>query len=377
MQWALDEARYADAAWLLVAATYFWMFDGSAYEETWWLARLLPHRAALIDDLRLATLVAFIWAAQGFEEFMPFSQYSPEISQYSAEIIQLVEGCSDKVLKSFALNMLALSVSTISSIDSKVEGIERALALARAGNDPARQSNVFGCMVDRDWVLAYILDDYARFLIDRGEVARAVPLVMKVSSFCRTQGNQGEFGDCLGILGRVALLKGDLAQAHMHFHEAVSIATTFSLPLPLGDYQPYLALVTLYRGDVAEARRLLRESLRHCLKLKDRHYISRVYTCLAETALWEGELDESAQWLSQSVTYDADPHRIENYLVRRLFIAACLATAQQRYPRAATLFGLADQAHNRIHNVIGGPPRARADAALVTVRATLDPVSLC
>ena len=190
----------------------------------------------------------------------------------------------------------------------------------------------------------------------------------------RTLGNQGEFGDCLGILGRVALLKGDLAQAHTYFHEAVSIATTFSLPMPLGEYLPYLALVTLYRGDVAEARRQLRESLRHCLKLKERAYISRVYTCLAETALWEGELDEAAQCLSQSVTYEADPHRIENYLVRRLLIAACLATAQQRYVRAATLFGLAEQAHSCIHNVIGGPPIARADAALVTVRAALDPV---
>ncbi len=153
----------------------------------------------------------------------------------------------------------------------------------------------------------------------------------------------------------------------------MSIATAFNCYLRLGDYQPYLALVTLYRGDAAEARRLLNASLHHCLKLKDRYYIARVYTCLAETALWEGELDESAQWLIQSLAHDADPHRLENYLVRRLLIAACLAAAQQHYPRAAALFGLADAAHSRIHYVIGGPPRARADAALATVRVALDP----
>ena len=45
LQWTLYEARYAEAAGLMVAATYFWMFDGCAYEETWWLTRLLPHHA--------------------------------------------------------------------------------------------------------------------------------------------------------------------------------------------------------------------------------------------------------------------------------------------------------------------------------------------
>ncbi len=78
-------------------------------------------------------------------------------------------------------------------------------------------------------------------------------------------------------------------------------------------------------------------------------------------------------WRAYRVAYDADPHRIENYLVRRLFIAACLAADQQRFLRAATIFGLADQAQSRIHNVIGGPLRAKADAALAAVRAALNP----
>ena len=59
--------------------------------------------------------------------------------------------------------------------------------------------------------------------------------------------------------------------------------------------------------------------------------------------------------------------------VARLFVAARLATAQQRFGRAATLFGLADQAHSQIHYVIAGPVRVLADAALATVQAALDP----
>ena len=85
------------------------MFGGSAYEVTWWLARLLPHRAALSDDLQLATLNSVcLGAAQGFEEFMPFEPGFSRNDQYSADIIQLVEGCADRVLKSIALNMFAI-----------------------------------------------------------------------------------------------------------------------------------------------------------------------------------------------------------------------------------------------------------------------------
>ena len=45
LQWALDEARYEDVAWLLLAADWYWIIRGHWYEAGWWLARLLPHRA--------------------------------------------------------------------------------------------------------------------------------------------------------------------------------------------------------------------------------------------------------------------------------------------------------------------------------------------
>lgn len=41
--------------------------------------------------------------------------------------------------------------------------------------------------------------------------------------------------------------------------------------------------------------------------------------------------------------------------------------------RAATLFGLAEQAHSQIHYAISGPMRSLADAALATVKAALEP----
>ena len=57
------------------------------------------------------------------------------------------------------------------------------------------------------------------------------------------------------------------------------------------------------------------------------------------------------------------------------FVAARLATAQQQYHRAATLFGLAEQAHSQINHVIGGPMRALADDALAAVKSALEPAA--
>jgi len=103
------------------------------------------------------------------------------------------------------------------------------------------------------------------------------------------------------------------------------------------------------------------------------HFPMRTCTCLAETALWEGKLDEAEQWLRQSLGYHANPHQITINEVAQLWVAARLATAQKQYRRATTFFGLAEQAHSQIHYAIAGPMRALVDAALVTVRDALDP----
>ena len=141
----------------------------------------------------------------------------------------------------------------------------------------------------------------------------------------------------------------------------------------LSERQYLLGRVSFYRNDADEARRLLTESLNLCIDQQEDVRAARVCTCLAEIALWEGKLDEAEHWLSQSLVYHSEPLRITIYTVERLFIAARLATAQQQFPRAATLFGLADQVHGQVHYAIGGPMRALADAALTMVRSTLDP----
>jgi tetratricopeptide (TPR) repeat protein len=297
------------------------------------------------------------------EEFQPMSRYTDEV-------LELLEGGSDKRLHTSAWYWLAWYAS--SDVSQTIVAFERSIELARAAGEAPRLGPEFGIMADRDFMLVIALWAYATFLLEHGEVERAAPSLAECLELFRKRENHYEIADGLGTSGLMALLQGDIAQAHTLFQEAVTIATTFNFPEVLACWQPLLGLVTLYGGDATEARRLLCESLGFCLDLKDKGLLARSCNCLAEVALWEGELDEAKQWLTQSLAHYADPQRITIYEIERLWVAARLAMGQQQYQRAATLFGLADQAHSQIHYAIAGPMRALAEAALATVRAALD-----
>ncbi len=363
LRWALDEARYTDIAWLLVAVDWYWSVRGQWYEAGWWMARLLPHRAMLSDDLRLAILTYLYVVSRAVEEFRP-------IDRYTGEFMQLMAGDTSKLLHAHVWYFIAFNSSDFLQA---TEAFEHSLAAARAAGEAPALGPEFCLFTDLDFMLVTVLWGYATFLIERGEVARAKPLLTESLQLYKARENQYEIADAFSTLGSLALVQGDLVQAHTHFQEALTLATAVNNRETIGYSQPLLALVTLYGGDAHEARRLLSESLRLCLELKDSSFLARVCAFLAEVDLGEENLEGAEAWLVRSLVYHADPHKIVIDQVQRLFVAARLATAQQRYVRAATLFGLAGQVHSTIHDVIAGPMRALADEALATVRAALDP----
>ena len=55
-----------------------------------------------------------------------------------------------------------------------------------------------------------------------------------------------------------------------------------------GGEKSRLVIATLYRGDAVKAERLLLESLQLARDLDNDMYLSRVFTFLADTALWTG-----------------------------------------------------------------------------------------
>lgn len=360
LQWTLDTGRYADAAWLVLVASWYWLLYGQEYESARLIQRLLPHRQMLDPDLRLAVMLWFYAFASHLEDFQP-------IDRYTDEIRQLLEECSHPILHSAAWHWIA--ETTPDSSQTSVAS-EQGIALARAAMNATGPGSAFGLLADSKWILAANFVNYAKRLIERGEFAQAEALSCEALTLFQAQGNDDGIADCLSNLGRLALLRGDLKQASSLCHQVVQ---HFSFT-PGGSYpsNALLAIVILYRGEPIEARRLLTESMHTGLERKNVVLLARICTYLAETALWEGKLDEAGHWLAQSLDHYADPrwHTIDQ--VERLFLAARLVTAQGDYLRAATLFGLADQVSTRINYVPAEPVHSLIDAARATVRDALD-----
>lgn len=365
LQWALDHTHYTDAAWLIVAANWYWSHHAQSHEAGRWLAQLLPHYQTLEPELRLAFLIVVHAHALSLEEAYP-------VAHYRAELTQLLETSQHPLLQ--VAGWVWLARYAVDSVQFTY-GYERAVALAQRAGEAAAPGREFGLLADHDFLLGATLSGYADLLGQQGEVERSASLAMQSYRFFLERGNRFERADALGPLGRLALLRGDLAQAHALLQEAVEIAVAVNSKSMLRNWQSLLGLVTLYRGDLPNARRLLQENLHLCLELKNKFSLARVCLYWAELALWEGEIGAAEQWLRQSLGYHADPRPITIHEIHQLFVAARLATVQQQYQRAATLFGLAEQAHGQIHHVIGGPMCALADAALTTVRTMLEPAT--
>ena len=358
LKWLFGEKRYADAAWAMMPLSYFWFLIGQRYETAGWLKQLLPQRQSFPVDLRLGLLLVVANAVPPEARIV-----------YTDEILQLLESSSNQLLQAAAWGSLAATLPGA----AKAAALERAIALNRT-SDGSAEDFAFGAATDRNFLLFTHLMTYADFHLNQGGVAQATTLATESLTINRLRGDQSAIGNGLALLGRVAFLQGDLAQAHTYFQEVMTIAATHNYATMRCEWQPLLALIILYQGNATEAQRLLYESINFCLEQQEKFFLARNYTYLTESALATGALAEAEQWLAQSMAYHADPRQITLDEVERLLIAARLATAQQQYLRAATLFGLADEAHSQIHNAIAGPTRSLADAALVTVREGLDPV---
>jgi hypothetical protein len=363
LQWALDEARYEEAAWLMVAVHYFWYLNGSRYEGAKWLAQLLPHRHTLPPALRLAILICFYASGRELDEAQPFARYQ-------AEYFELLDHCGDHALQSAAWYFVAWSATELAQ---GMAAVEQAILLGRLAYASPRLSNEFSAMADMQFTLPTMLQIHAELLLGQGEMQLATTHSQEALRLFRALGDQTGITDALGNLGRLALVQGDLEQAHTLLQEVMALATPFSQRLIACKWQPLLAIILLYRGDAKTAHRLLHQSLQTCLEFKNKQCLTQVYAYLAEIALWEGEIDEAERWLAQSLSYQATTLSTPLRQTEWLWLVARLATARRQYERAALLFGQAAQAHGHLRERYAGPMLALNDRALVMVRSALSP----
>ena len=180
---------------------------------------MLPHRAALGTDLRLALLIYLHVVARGSDE-------SQSIERYTGEMIGLLEVCSNKLLHAWAWHMAASECVDLSEASA---AWERSIACARAARVEPGLGPEFGVVSDRDFTLGNPLRWYADRLTWYGEYARAAPLLMESAQIFQARGSRYLMADILGTAGRMALLQGDLTKAHTLLHESVTLAKELQL----------------------------------------------------------------------------------------------------------------------------------------------------
>ena len=198
---------------------WFWYHIGHWYELGKWITQLLPHREALDTDLRLAILISLHPVAHASEEFQ-------SINRHTAEMMGLLEVCSDTLLQASAWYFVAVFSADLAD---SAGAFERSIACARAAHDGPGLGPQFGILSDRGFVLGDSLWGYADRLIEQGEFAQAAPLLAESSKLFRVQGSRWEMAASLGTAGRLALLLGDLTNAHALLREAVTLARDLQL----------------------------------------------------------------------------------------------------------------------------------------------------
>ncbi|MFN8466011.1 MAG: helix-turn-helix domain-containing protein [Caldilineaceae bacterium] len=359
VQWALGEARYADAAWLILAASYFASVCGIGNEEARWAAALLPQRQALSPDLRLATLLGFYRAAYTLDEFQPMSPYMDEI-------MALVEGCSYKLLQATAWCYRAWTAADLAEASNC---LEHGIGLARAASTPPVLGEEYGALADRLFVLAAHLWGYSALLLDQGQGLRAAPVAEESLRNFQKSGNATGIGECKGILGRLALWRNDAVRARKLFQEAAAIATTINYSAMTREWQAHLALAILHQGDAAAAQTLLLESLRRNRDRENPLVLAQICTYLGEVALAQGDPDAAGDWLEQSLFYLGGAHPINVDEVERLALAAQTASVRRNYDRAAILLGQVHAHSRRFDAAAAQWIHTRIDAATAEVQA--------
>jgi len=360
-EWALATQNFVDAAWLGIALSHFWSVHLNFQEATFWLEQLLPHRQTLPHDLHLALLLALYHFWRGQDNFGSIDGYMDELRQLQAE-------STNRCLQAVAWRCMGVATADLTQA---ISHWDRCIGLLREAGDAQPVDNSYSAYSDGVYQLAFALFRYAIRLIDTGDYAEAERLSAESLALFRRRENRDYIVAPLGNLGRLALLRGDLAQARLLLTEADTVARSVGNVLGLIDWLPRLAVVTLYSGNDAEAERLLHESLSLSRTINSPMYLAWNFTYLAETALWRGELDDSAHWLAQALAHHANPRWVRTETVDCLWVAARLATAQGQYTRAATLFGLAEQVGSRIGYTAAQPVRPLIDAARATVRAAV------
>ncbi len=360
LQWARAGGRYKDMAWLAIAAIWYWTRRGQWQEAAGWFRAALAGAEAWPHDLRVACLCALC--------SVEINVTSPEVvSRNAVELVELARACENPLLLPTALLMRTLSA--LDPLAAEAACVEALACLDRLQD--AAPLPAFCLYSSKEHLQANLLSRHGSLLSRRGAYAEARRCLEACLAIERAQGNNDTVADPLGRLGQLALIEGDMPQARAHLHAAFAAARNSGNAMSLATWQPLYAKLLLYVGDCDGALQLARESLAFCHTMQDAVSLAKATTVLAAAALQCGDLPAATQALATAQQHFTYARFVRPELVDCLYIAARLAAAEQRYPQAAELFGLAHRLRDEIHHRLDAPMRPLVDGALEEVRRAL------
>ncbi len=365
-QWALDRGRFVEAAWLGLAQNHGWHMGARWHEGAYWLEQLLPHRHHFEPNLRFALLVTLYRFWRGLGNFHA-------IEAYQAELIALRESSSSQLLRAaawyFYANIAADAGQAIAAFDT-------CLALLNEPHVAHDLDSNFCFYADVANLRAMTLARHAIRLTDEvGEYDKAETFSRASLQLLQTLGNRDFIIYALGNLGRLALIRREIAQAQHFFQAAVDIAVAVNNRMGLCDWLPRLAIATFHGGNTTAAYQHLQEALRLCQGVGNDEYVGRVHGYCAEIALAEGDLTLAQTHLTQSINHQTSLRWLTIEFADFLFVAARLAAQQESYLLAATRLGLAEQIAKRIGYAGKTPMRSAIDTCAAAIRIALEPAA--
>ncbi len=240
----------------------------------------------------------------------------------------------------------------------------------------------------RQWAkLAYIRFVHGDRLRQTGHVEEAAAQFQQSLDIYRLLGNVDMIAYPLGNLGRLALLEGHLQKAYDLIAESVAISRAVGNRVGVSDWLHQLGKVALYLGDAAQAQACLEESL--ALHEEVGGMQVQVLALLGHVALAQGNLggasrylhdslaaaQETVQHLSAAQTNQQARGEMHRYVhfntIETPLLAALVATAQDLFERAVTLFSGVQRLGEQCGYIAEAPLQSQIEAALNAARARL------
>ncbi|HUS16900.1 MAG TPA: tetratricopeptide repeat protein [Chloroflexia bacterium] len=388
-----DEGDLEIGLRIATACHRFWQMRGYVSEGRGWLESLLARTPEVAPALRASALNAAATLAISQGDYAG-------AEAWAEQALALWRGLDHGPGQADALNNLGTIASRRGRYGRAAELFGEGLALRRALGDPGRTAallnnlgivsrylgnygqaqlyfseahNLLAAMGDaqRQGSVLLNLCGIAR---DEGDYARAVAYATEGLRVYRDLGNVRGIAGSLHELAEVARYQGDFATAAPLYEETLTLRRELGDQAGVADVLNDMGEILLAQGSYSAAQALFEQNLQLRQQMGDESGRNRALLSLGKLAHQQGAYRRARDLLVESLAMN---HREGD----RLGMAQCLemlaatASASGQGPRAAQLWGGAEQLRTALGVPLAPTERALHDQTILAARELLDPMA--